>query len=114
MPLISTKVSNTITQEKEERLKAEFGKAISILSGKSERWLMLTFEDNCRMYFHGDNSKPMAFLEVKVLGEIDPIESEQLSSEICRILNSELGISPDCTYIKYEEVEQWGFNGGNF
>ncbi len=114
MPHIASNVSCPISSEQEKELKTKLGKAISILSGKSERWLMLSFHDNCRIYFAGDNSKPSAFIEVQVLGKINPNESSALSAEICNIFEDTLSISPDRIYIKYEEVEQWGFNGGNF
>ena len=114
MPNIATKVNVEISEEKELILKEKLGNAISILKGKSEAWLMLSFEDNCRMWFKGDNSKPMAFVEVQVLGKINPSESSELSAEICRIFEDELSISQDMTYIKYEEIDQWGWNGGNF
>ncbi|MBQ8228181.1 MAG: hypothetical protein IJZ88_04115 [Clostridia bacterium] len=114
MPNIATKVSVEITPEKELILKEKLGQAISLLKGKSEAWLMLSFEDNCRIWFKGDNSRPSAFVEVQVLGKINPAESEQLSAEICSIFESELAIPQDRTYIKYEEIDQWGWNGGNF
>lgn len=114
MPNIATKVTVEITPEKEVVLKEKLGKAISLLSGKSEAWLMLSFEDNCRIWFKGDNSRPSAFVEVQVLGKINPQESEKLSAEICSVFESELSIPADRTYIKYEEIDQWGWNGGNF
>ena len=114
MPNIATKVSVEISPEKEVVLKEKLGKAISLLRGKSEAWLMLSFEDNCRIWFKGDNSLPCAFCEVQVLGKINPQESEKLSAEICSIFETELGIPQDRTYIKYEEIDQWGWNGGNF
>ena len=46
--------------------------------------------------------------------KINPLESEQLSAEICSIFETELAIPEDRTYIKYEEIDQWGWNGGNF
>lgn len=114
MPNIATKVSVEITPEKELVLKEKLGQAIAILKGKSEAWLMLSFEDNCRLWFKGDNSRPSAFVEVQVLGKINPAESAQLSAEICSIFEKELAIPADRTYIKYEEIDQWGWNGINF
>ncbi len=114
MPNIATKVNVEISKEKELILKEKLGKAIALLSGKSEAWLMLSFEDNCRMWFKGDNSVPMAFVEVQVLGKINPADSDKLSAEICSVFEKELSIPVSNTYIKYEEVDQWGWNGGNF
>ena len=114
MPFINTKVSVKITPEQEISLKTQLGKAISVIRGKSESWLMLNFEDNCRMYFKGDNSKPLAFVEVKIYGSASDREYSQLTGKITDILGNVLGISPDCIYVKYEEVEYWGYNGYNF
>lgn len=114
MPMINTKTNVAITPEQETQLKTEFGKAISILPGKSEQWLMLDFKDNCRMYFQGDNSEPMAFVEVKVYGSIDYNKSNQLTAKLSEILSDVLSINPSKTYIKYEEVGIWGWSGSNF
>lgn len=114
MPMISTKTNVAISGEQELTLKSELGKAISILSGKSEQWLMLSLEDNCRLYFKGDNSKPIAYVEVKVFGKIDYSQSNKLTAKICEIFGNVLAIDASNVYIKYEEVDMWGWNGSNF
>lgn len=114
MPMISTKTNVAISEEQELTLKSELGKAISILSGKSEQWLMLSLEDKCRLYFKGDNSKPIAYVEVKVFGKIDYSQSNKLTAKICEILDNVLGTDASNVYIKYEEVDMWGWNGSNF
>jgi phenylpyruvate tautomerase PptA (4-oxalocrotonate tautomerase family) len=114
MPMISTKTNIAITKEQELELKTKLGKAIEILSGKSESWLMLSFEDNCRLWFKGDNSRPTAYVEVKVYGKIDYSQSNKLTEKICEILKAVLGIDGTDVYVKYEEVEMWGWNGNDF
>jgi len=37
-----------------------------------------------------------------------------LTAEITKIMNTYLGISPDCVYVKYEEISTWDRNGNNF
>ena len=114
MPMISTKTNVTISPEQELTLKSRLGEAISILSGKSERWLMLSFEDQCHLYFQGNNSNPIAYVEVKVFGRIDYSQSNKLTAKICEIFGDVLDIAASNVYIKYEEVEMWGWNGGKF
>lgn len=114
MPYIQTKVSVSLTKEKEQILKEKFGKAISLLPGKSEGWLMLDFADNCRLWFRGDNSEPAAFLQVQVFGAANGSAFEKLTAELTGILQSELNISPDHIYISYAATPHWGWNGGNF
>lgn len=113
MPFINTKTNISISKEKEEAIKTKLGKAISII-GKSESWLMLNFEDNARMYFKGENNSPMALVEVSLYGRSSSSSYNSLTSEITGILNGELGISPDKIYVKYSEIENWGWNGNNF
>ena len=112
MPFINTKTNIAISKEKEENIKSKLGQAISII-GKSESWLMVNFEDNSRLYFRGDNTEPMAFVTVDLYGKAGSTRYNQLTSEITSILNDELGIDGDKVYVKYSEIENWGWNGNN-
>ncbi len=114
MPFINTKVNVEISDEKEKELKERLGKAIEIIPGKSEQWLMLGFEDNVRLYFRGDNNCKIAFVEVKVFGNENKNAFNALTGEICKIYNEVLDIDPDKVYVKYEAVANWGWNGSNF
>ena len=114
MPMISTKTNVAISAEQEIDLKSRLGEAIAVLSGKSENWLMLDFQDNCRLWFQGDNSAPIAYIEVKVYGRIDYSQSNKLTAKLCKIFNEVMSISPDRIYVKYEEVDMWGYDGSNF
>lgn len=113
MPCIQTCVNVKIPQNTEEKMKTEFGKAISLLPGKSESWLMVSFEDACRLYFKG-SAEPAAFLEVKIFGSADESAYSKLTARLTEIVNRELGIDPSRIYVKYEEVSHWGWNGSNF
>lgn len=113
MPFINTKVTNEITKEKEEMLKAELGKAIALI-GKGEAYLMLNFEDNCRLWFGGKNDEDTAFVEVSLLGHITKDKAQNLTAAICEVFERELGISGDKVYVKYSETDLWGFNSFMF
>lgn len=113
MPFIDLKTNKQVSKNDEIALKEALGKAIAILPGKSETWLMLDIHDACRMYFHGSDA-PCAMLQVQVFGKINSEKCEQLTAEICRIMDSTLHISPENTYVKYEEVDLWGWNSQNF
>ncbi|MBQ9264187.1 MAG: hypothetical protein IJ189_08270 [Clostridia bacterium] len=112
MPFIHTKVNRPIDQEQEKVLAKELGQAITIL-GKSEQWLMLQFDDNCRMYFKGDSQKPLAFVNVKLLGSAGRNAYNQLTGKITQILFDTLSIAPDGIYVEYDETDHWGWNGTN-
>jgi phenylpyruvate tautomerase PptA (4-oxalocrotonate tautomerase family) len=114
MPFISTKVNVKISKEKEEILKSKLGKAIELIPGKTEDWLMLSFDDQCNLYFKGTSEDKIAFVEVKIFGKATQAAYAKLTKAITDILNQELDINSDRIYIKYEEVEHWGWNGNNF
>lgn len=113
MPFINTKVSCSITPQQETAIKAKLGEAIKLI-GKSEDWLMLGFEDNCRLYFKGDNSEASAFIDIALLGKATDSQYDAMTNAVTAIISQELSISPSRIYVKYEEVDHWGYSGFNF
>lgn len=113
MPYIATQTSVPIPPEKEAAIKARLGGAIELL-GKTERFLMLSFEENCRLWFQGNQDAPSAFVVVKLFGGAAPAAYEKMTAEITRVLQEELAIEPTRIYVQYEEVSHWGWNGSNF
>ena len=114
MPFIDSKISVKITDEQEKELKTRLGQAISLIPGKSENWLMTGFEDDYHMYFRGDNSEPIAYIEVRIFGGPNKAAFQKMTEEITKIYGDVLGIAPDHMYIKYSATPDWGWNGGNF
>lgn len=114
MPFINTKTNIQISKEKEEMIKQKLGKAIELIPGKTESWLMVSFEENCSLYFKGKNDQPIAFVEVKVFGSSTQAAYEKLTLAITNILSEELNIAPNQTYVRYDETKNWGWNGSNF
>ena len=113
MPFIDTKTTKKISPEDMNSLTEKFGKAIELIPGKSERWLMLNFSDGCRMAFAG-SFDDCAMLEVKLFGAADPCAYDALTAELCKTVSDTLGIPSDRIYVKYEEISAWGFAGSNF
>ncbi len=113
MPFINTKVSTEITRDNEVALKTAFGKAMSLI-GKPEAYLMLSFEDNCRLWFSGDNSLPCAFIDVSILHSAPRASYELLTEALCKSVEDILLIPSDRIYVKFEETENWGHNGYMF
>lgn len=115
MPCIQMKTNVKVDEAAAEAIKAGFGQAITCLPGKTEDWLMVCLEDGCRMWFGGEGAKPMAVVEVKVLGgAIDSAASEEMTKQVTELLGRTLGIEPADMYIRYLASPDWGWNGGNF
>ena len=113
MPLISTHTNIGVSREAEKNMKEKLGKAIQLIPGKSEAWLMLEFLEKTPMYFKGSDA-PCALAEVKIFGRADKAAYEKLTGAITQCLSSELAIPADRIYVKYEEADYWGWNGSNF
>ncbi len=113
MPFIDAKVSVKVNEEKREAIKAKFGKAIELIPGKSESWLMVGMEDEYCLYFRGNQDEPTAFVKVDLFGRENSAAFEKLTGEISNILNAELSIPKDRIYISYQTTGHWGWNGSN-
>ena len=114
MPMIVTHTTEEITKEKKAALTRALGEAITLLPGKTEAYLMLEFQGGCEMAFHGDAELPLAFVEVKLLGKSTKAAYEALTARLCEIMDKVLGVAPDGVYVKYAEVDHWGYAGSNF
>ena len=114
MPYINSKISVKLEKEKEQVIKEKLGKAIEIIEGKTEEWLMIGFEDNHKLYFKGQELEKGAFIEIKIFGSASKESYDKLTVEVCHIFQSELDIPKDKIYIVYDEVKTWGWNNINF
>lgn len=112
MPFIELKTNQNIDEIK-GTLKSELGNAITAIPGKSEAWLMVELEGDKAMYFKGSD-EPCAMFEIAIFGQASDDAYDDLTKRICSISEKYLGVSPDRTYVKYSEIDHWGFNNFNF
>ena len=116
MPVIHTYASTPISAEQREQLKSAYGRAITCVPGKSERWLMCVFDQEVPIYLGGSDAEPAALVTVDVYarGTVARSAWEQMTTQICDELQATLGISPDRVYVKYGSTPDFGWNGMNF
>ena len=114
MPYIETKTSASVSREKELLLKEELGKAIELIPGKNEKWLVLNLIDNCRMALGGNADDEVAMVEIDIFGTSTDAAFEALTNKICAVMEEVIGVKSDRVYVKYREVDRWGWNGSNF
>lgn len=113
MPFINVKTNVQLDGAKKEALNKRLTKAVTLIPGKSEAYIMSAVEDSVSMMFGGKCSEPIAFVSVRILHSAPRAAYEKLTAEICRILADEAGIKDNC-YVEYEEIENWGMNGFMF
>ncbi|MBR2133389.1 MAG: hypothetical protein IJ851_01630 [Eubacterium sp.] len=113
MPYINVKTNSKLVSTCADELKSELGRAITAIPGKSEAWLMINIDEPGKMYFKGDGAD-CAMFEVSSFGSASDSAYDELTKRLCDISQKYLGVSPDRTYVKYTEIDHWGYNGFNF
>ena len=74
---------------------------------------MVVFNGNKPLYFKGDDA-PAAFVDISVFGKSTDEQCRIMTESVCSIIEKELGIPADRTYVKYSGTSQWGWNNMNF
>ena len=111
MPFINSKLSISLTKEKETLIKQKLGELISLIPGKTEQWLMVGFEDNYNLFFGGENSHNIAFVEVRLYGSAPKNNKDKMVESICDLYESELSIPKSNIFVTFHEIPDWGWNG---
>ena len=111
MPFIISRVNVPISAEQETKLKTLLGRAIELVPGKSEEYLLLGFEDNCRLYLRGESSQPIAYIEASIFGSEGHCGYNKFTAAVAKIFNDVLGVPAENIYIRYADIPGWGVNG---
>ncbi len=114
MPFINLKTNVTLDENQKHSLKSKLTKSITLIPGKSENYVMCAVEDNVSMMFRGDNTQPLAFVEIKILHSAPKNAYAALTEEICKILKENINVDGNNCYVKFEEAEYWGMDGFMF
>ncbi len=114
MPYLRARTNCTVSEKETTALRRAFGEAISLIPGKTERWLMVDIDGGASLSLAGDADRKLAMLEVEIFGKSTPAAYDALTARLTEIMGEILGIAPDGVYVKYAEVDHWGFAGSNF
>lgn len=111
MPFITCKVNRPVSREQEVELKTRMGRAIALVPGKSEQYLLLNLEPESRLWLRGDDSQPLAYIDAAIFGNEGHHGYVQFTAEVTRAFGDVLGIPPENIYIKFEDIAAWGVGG---
>ena len=104
MPFIEVKTTEDLSAVAAE-LKSALGDAITAIPGKSESWLMVNLVGEQKMYFQGSDTP---------CGTATDDAYDDLTCRLCAIAQQYLQVPPERTYVRYREVDHWGYNNFNF
>jgi hypothetical protein len=111
MPYINVNVSKALQPQQKEQIKAEMGKLISLIPGKSEDVTMVQVVDGCALYKGGRALDNGAFVDIRLLGGASKQSKEALTKAMFVSLGKLLGIDTGDMYTNITEFESWGYNG---
>ena len=111
MPFITIKVNVPVSSEQENEIKSYLGRAIESVPGKTEQYLMIIIEDNCRIWLRGINTAPAAYVEASIYGNNNHKGFDKFTYEATIALNKVLDIPAENIYLKYDDISVWGVNG---
>ena len=88
---------------------------LSSVIGKSSDFVLTLVNPDLSMKF-GRNNEPCAYVEIKNVGSLDSDQTTAISRKICHLIDTELGIEINKTYIEFQESSRhlWGWNGKTF
>jgi hypothetical protein len=110
MPYILINTSLKLSAGQKEKVKAEFGRLVSIIPTKAEAGLLVDFSDGHTMYRAGEEA-PCAFIEMRLYGKAETEPKKKFTKEVFEMLNKELGLEIPRMYLNIQEFETWGSAG---
>ncbi len=115
MPFIDIKITMSISSDQREAIKLQLGQAISLLSGKTEDYLMIGIQDDYHLYLSGYEMERGAAVTVQHYGDAKTEDLEKLGKEILNTLEAVTAIPSDSVYIIFQPgVETWTLFGDTY
>lgn len=111
MPFIILKTNQTIDDAMATDIKTALGKFIEYVPGKSEQYLLIEIQDDCRIYLRGTKAEPVVYVTASIFGNESHVGYNMFTSAITQVIQNVLHVSPNNIYIKYDDISVWGVAG---
>jgi phenylpyruvate tautomerase PptA (4-oxalocrotonate tautomerase family) len=110
MPYIAVNTSGKLPEDKQEKIKAEFGRLIGIIPTKTEAGLLVDFSGG-RVLYKGGAKVNGAFVEIRLFHRADFEAKKKFTEEVFALFSRELDIEPGNMYLTILEFDSWGTGG---
>lgn len=110
MPYISLAFGQKLDDAQKEKLKAETGRLISLIPGKTEGGLIVHILDSQAMYM-GGSSEPCVYIDLKLYTKTTDEAKKTFTAEICAFIAKEFGVPLERQYLTMLELDNWGSKG---
>jgi hypothetical protein len=109
MPYINITTTKKLDTTAMETIKADLGKAITLIPGKNEGGLMIAFNES--ETYHGGTKVDCAFISLKIFGTTTKEAFAAFGTEATKSISANAGVAPNHIYINFEEHKIWMSNG---
>ncbi|AEF82933.1 phenylpyruvate tautomerase MIF-related protein [Leadbettera azotonutricia] len=110
MPFISVTIGQKLNSAEKEKLKAELGRLITIIPGKTEPDLIVHIQDSGAVYMGGTET-PSVYIDLRVYTKTKEDAKKTFTKKLFDFITAEYGIKPDRQYLTISEYENWGYDG---
>jgi len=110
MPYIAVNTSEKLSEDQKEKIKAEFGRIITIIPTKTEATTLVDFSDSRTMYMGGVNVSG-AFIELRLWHTYEVEFKKRFTEETFEMLSRELGLKKENMHLNIVELQEWGSGG---
>ena len=111
MPMINLQVSTNLTPNEKDAVVKELGQLISLMPGRSEKYLMVGIKDGYTHYLAGKKLERAAFMDLRLLGRESPEGQEAFVVAAQAALSRMLDIPIGNIYTNILEMPHWGARG---
>ena len=110
MPYIAINTCQKLSDAQKEKIKAEFGRLITIIPTKNESGLLVDFSGD-RTIFKAGEKVDAAFIELRLFHKADFEPKKKFTEETFELLTRELGLKKENMYLNILEFDEWGSAG---
>jgi phenylpyruvate tautomerase PptA (4-oxalocrotonate tautomerase family) len=107
MPYIAINTTQKLSTDQKEKIKAEFGRLITIIPGKTEAVTMVDFSESKTIYMAGKFVSGV-FVDVRLFQKAAFEFKKKFTEETFEMLFRELGTEKKSMYLTIMEFESWG------
>jgi len=111
MPLINLQVSFGLSPKEKDNITKELGQLIGLMSGRSEKYLMVAIKDEYTFYLAGEKLDRAAFMDLRLLGKESEEGQEKFVVAAQALLGKLLNIPVGNIYTNILEMQHWGARG---
>ena len=115
MPFVDLRITDTLTDDQKETIKAELGQAVSAF-GKGESFLMVGIADGYDLWLGGRKLDHGAYAALSLVGDTPDAGCQTFSASLADILARVADIPGTNVYVTFHPMSghRWGWNGSTF